>query len=155
MLSAFQWTVFSGALIWADKGPPVKMKVSDRSIDSEAHLVAFPTDPLNSSTHLLCHKGQRAFHGCSVPFNVKHKHHFCFKLNFIYPYAEGQELTSIDSYGTYVHARAWPVVAIELLALHLRIRDVSGSSLGPEHDCLGWKCLWVFSVSPGKCKNAT
>lgn len=63
------------------------MKVSDRSIDSEAHLVAFPTDLLHSSMHLFCHKGQTAFHGCSVPFCFKHKYRGCFKLNFIYAYA--------------------------------------------------------------------
>jgi len=44
--------------------------------------------------------------------------------------AEDQELTSIDSYATNVHARARPIVAIEHLALSLRIRNVSGSSLG-------------------------
>lgn len=63
------------------------MKDSDISIGSEAHLVVFPTDLLHSSMHLFCHKGQTAFHGCSVPFCFKHKYRCCFKLNFIYAYA--------------------------------------------------------------------
>jgi hypothetical protein len=79
--------------------------------------VALPNDLLHSSMHLICHKGKTAFHGYSIPFCFKHKYRCCFKLNFIYmptryvmnfTRAEGQQLTSIDSYATYVHARARP-----------------------------------------------
>jgi hypothetical protein len=49
--------------------------------------VAFPTDLFCSSTRLFCHKGQTAFHGCSVPLCFKPKYSCCFKLNFVYGYA--------------------------------------------------------------------
>jgi len=54
-----------------------------------------------------------------------------FKVLMKFRRVEGQELNSIDSYATYVHERARPIVAIEHLALRFRIRGVSVSSLGP------------------------
>jgi hypothetical protein len=85
------------------------MKVSYRNIDSETHLVAFLTDPLYSSMHLFCHKGQRAFHGCSVPFNFQHKHCFCFKLNFIYAYTLYNEVEEGGGPRVNFHRLIWNI----------------------------------------------
>jgi hypothetical protein len=101
--------------------------------------VAFPTDLLHSRMHLFCHKGKQ--HSTAVQFLSVLNESTAVILNLIlyiptryvmkFTRAEDQELTSIDSYATYVHPRARPIVALELLALRLRIRNVSGSCLGP------------------------